>query len=205
MSEDINSTTIVLIPKCKNPVEMKNFRPISLCNVLYKICSKVLANRLRRFSDEIISKEQSAFVPGRLITDNVLIAYECTHYLKRKKGKHGACAMKLDMAKTYDRVEWVYLEGIRAKLGFHADFISTIMRSVTSVFLLELMGCFQNVSDRLVVYDKEIQFHPICSYCALRVYLAFFERLAQSISPRVYAWVFMLGMAMGTHHPNTHG
>jgi hypothetical protein len=87
LPEDINVTTIVLIPKCKNPVEMKQFRLISLCNVLYKICPKVLVSRLRFLLDEIISEEQSAFVPGILITDNVLIAYECTHYLKRKKGR----------------------------------------------------------------------------------------------------------------------
>lgn len=100
MREEVNQTTVVLI-QVKNPQEMKNFRLIYLCNVIYKLCSKVLANRLWIFLDEIVSEEQSAFVPGRLITDNMLIAYECTHYLQRKKGKTDACAIKLDMAKAY--------------------------------------------------------------------------------------------------------
>ena len=135
LPSEVNMTTIVLIPKIKNPQEMKNFRPISLCNVIYKICSKILANRLRCFLDEIISEEQSAFVPGRLITDNMLIAYECTHYLKRKKGKLSACAVKLDMAKAYDRVDWVYLQRMMLRLGFHEDFVSLVMRCVTLVSL----------------------------------------------------------------------
>lgn len=101
MPVSFNSTTVVLIPKIKTPQEIKQFRPISLCNVIYKICSKVLSNRLRCCMDDIISEEQRAFVPGCPITDNVLVAYECTHYLK---GKVGTCAVKLDMAKAYDRV-----------------------------------------------------------------------------------------------------
>lgn len=133
MLEGINRTTIVLIPKVKHPQDLKNFRPISLCNVIYKICSKVLANRLRVPLDEIISAEQSAFVPGRLVTDNVLVAYECTHYLKRKKGKTGACAVKLDMAKAYDRVEWPYLQGIMLRLGFGENFVNSVMRCITTV------------------------------------------------------------------------
>ena len=143
MTDVVNSTILVLIPKVRNPQDFTQFRPISLCNVLYKICSKVIANRLRLILNEIVSEEQSAFVPGRLITDNVLVAYECIHYLKRKKGKSGACVVKLDMTKAYDRVEWAYLRNILLTLGFDQSFVQLIMQCVETVsFRVRVNGNF---------------------------------------------------------------
>jgi hypothetical protein len=74
----VSETTIVLIPK-EEPEFLKDFRPISLCNVIYKVVSKCLVNRLRPILHEMIGPMQSAFIPGRMITDNVLIAFECIH------------------------------------------------------------------------------------------------------------------------------
>ena len=143
LPEEVNKTLLVLIPKVCNPQNLSQYRPISLCNVLYKLCSKTMANCLRLVLDEVISTEQSAFVPGRLITNNVLIAYECIHYLRNKKGKTGGCAVKLDMAKAYDRVEWRYLESIMRALGFPESWCSLVMKCVTSVsFSVRVNGVF---------------------------------------------------------------
>lgn len=132
--EGWNDTIIIMIPKTKAPEKVTQFRPISLCNVVYKVISKMLAARLKIFLPEIISSTQSAFIPGRLITDNFLVAFESFHTIKkRRQGKTGLCAVKLDMHKAYDRVEWDFLEKIMIKLGFHTNWVWMIMVCVRTV------------------------------------------------------------------------
>jgi hypothetical protein len=109
--------------------------------VFYKISSKVLANRMKMILPDIIFEEQSAFVLGRLITDNIISIYECLHFMKRNKSKRNSYyALKLDMMKAYDRVEWDYLEAIMIKLGFASQWIQVVMGMVISFSFFALFN-----------------------------------------------------------------
>ena len=115
----MNYTHIVLIPKKKNPQLITEYHPISLGNVVSRIISKVLANRVKPILSKVISDSQSAFVPDRLITDNTSVAYEMIHMMQnRQGGKVRHMAIKLDVSKAYDRVEWEFLEKIMLRIGF---------------------------------------------------------------------------------------
>ena len=105
LPQGLNHTHVVLIPKKQNPIETADYRPISLFNVLYKLITKAITNRLKEILSSIISVNQSAFTPGRLITDNILVSFEVFHSMNGQTGASGSMAIKLDMAKAYDKVE----------------------------------------------------------------------------------------------------
>jgi hypothetical protein len=95
------------VTKGATQTTMKDWRPIALCNVLYKLIAKVLANRMKVMLYKCISDSQSAFVPGRSILDNAMVAIEVIHYMKTKtRGQDGCVALKLDISKAYDKIYW---------------------------------------------------------------------------------------------------
>lgn len=139
--QDWNETVVTLIPKVKEPTTMKDFRLISLYNVCYKIIARTISNRLKEVLGKIIDPYQSAFIPRRVITDNIIIGYECVNWLRNSKIKQGFAALKLDMSKAYDRVEWSFLLEILKALGFSTKWISITMNCITSVsYSLKING-----------------------------------------------------------------
>ncbi|XP_026384103.1 uncharacterized protein LOC113279643 [Papaver somniferum] len=132
MLKAINHTYQVLIPEISNPKTPADYRSISLCNVSYKIISKILANRLKPLLPDIISPTQNAFVAGRHIHANIIIAHEILYSMKRKTIKKALVGLKLDMSKAFDRVEWSFLLSIFRQLGFHNDWISLIEQCIST-------------------------------------------------------------------------
>ncbi|CAN1241083.1 Transposon TX1 uncharacterized 149 kDa protein [Linum perenne] len=125
LPHQVNATTLTLIPKVLNADEFKNFRPISCCNVLYKCITKVIATRIGRILPWIISPSQSAFIKGRLISDNILLAHELVNSY-HKKQVSPRCVVKIDLTKAFDSVCWTALLNVMAALGFPSKLINWI-------------------------------------------------------------------------------
>jgi len=133
MLKEVNHTFIALIPKVENPETTTQFRPISLCNTTYKIIARILVNRMRPILQRLIHPCQSAFVPNRAIHDNILVAHEIMNKFRHSKGKRGYVALKLDMEKAYDRIEWDFLFNCLQQLGFDDKWITWIRECVSTV------------------------------------------------------------------------
>eukprot|EP00253_Pinus_taeda_P018385 PITA_18385 len=128
--KSLNSTFLALIPKEEEATTPAKFRPIALCNVLYKIISKVIANILKPILPGLISEEQSSYVEGRQILDNILLAQEMVHTLQSRKVT--GMMMQLDLSKAYEKASWNYLEAILTAFRFASHWIRWIMALIKS-------------------------------------------------------------------------
>lgn len=135
-----NSTSLVLVPKKKCPQTIIDFRPIACCQVVYRCITKMLANRMKLFLPTIISGNQSAFVKGRCISENFMLAQELVNGYKGKK-LSPRFAIKVDLRKAFDSIDWCFLLDVLTAMHFPAQFISWIAGYVTkSKFSLVING-----------------------------------------------------------------
>ncbi|KAL2235453.1 UNVERIFIED_CONTAM: putative mitochondrial protein [Sesamum indicum] len=138
--KQVNSTILALIPKVHTPMSVNDFRPISCCNVLYKIIAKLLVQKISVLLDKIVSPCQTAFIPGRSIGDNIMLAQELfSRYNQMRLPPR--CALKVDIRKAYDTVEWDFLLAVLQLFGFPPTFTRWIEECVsTTSFSIGLNG-----------------------------------------------------------------
>ena len=172
---------------------------VFLTFIIMKIVTKTIANRIKLILPDVVDEEQSAFVTRRLITDNALIAMECFHWLiKKTKGKKGMMALKLDMAKAYDKMEWGFIEKALLATGFPQQFTSTIMNCISTVSYQFLINGQPN---RNIIPERGIcQGDPISPYvfilCA-NVLSGMLHKEAQSTN--IHGWQIARGAPKITH------
>lgn len=182
LPKGINSTILALIHKKNDATVMKDYRPISCCNVMYKVISKILANRMKGLLPLFMSLNQSAFVKDRLIMENVLLASELV------KNYHNElvterCAMKIDVSKAFDSVEWSFLLKVLAALNFPEKFVIWIKKCIEMPsFSIQIngelagyfnsrrglcQGCALSKSLDKAALENRIGYHPYCKDLSL--------------------------------------
>ena len=132
MPEYLNKTLITLIPKSKNLESFYNYQPISLCNIVYKMVTKIIVACIRPFLSKRVSPFQSTFVPGRKGLDNAIIVQEIIHTMAKKKGRGGVMAIKLDLEKAYDLLEWSFIRDTLKLFRLPSKLISLILSCISS-------------------------------------------------------------------------
>ena len=129
---EINRTLLVLIPKVANPLNLKMYRPISLCTVIYKTVTKLIANRLQTILSHVIGPHQTSFVPGRHIIENIVVGQEVIHSMRRKSGRRGYMAIKMDLEKAYDRLSWSFIFDTLNETGLPLELIQVTIECITT-------------------------------------------------------------------------
>ncbi|KAL5543569.1 hypothetical protein UlMin_007353 [Ulmus minor] len=140
MTQRLNESFIVLIPKKPNSTRMNHYRPISVCNVAYRVITKIIANRLKPLLNRLICPTQNAFVPGRSIHDNSILVQEAIHSMKKKKGSLGWMALKIDLEKAYNRVSWQFINEVLLAYGFDARWVGWVSKCISSATMKLLIN-----------------------------------------------------------------
>jgi hypothetical protein len=197
--KEVNATILCLVPKRPNVSVMGDFRPIACCNVIYKCITKILSNIMLPLLDSMISRNQSAFIPGCNIAENVLLAQEMIRNYHRKDGQL-RCTTKIDLMKAYDSVNWNFLIHCLSCSGFPLKFVNWIKECITSPrFSISLNGTLvgyfeeakglrqgdplspylfviameviSRIMGKYTGYNSGFKFHPKCSNCSLPTYV----------------------------------
>lgn len=129
--KEINNIFITLVAKCDNPSKVSDFRPIACCNVIYKCITKIISLRMKKVLQDLISVNQSAFVSGRAIQDNIMVAHEVVRNYHRRPGTP-RCSLKIDLKKAYDTVNWKAVISTMKKMGFPEKFLNWIFLCISS-------------------------------------------------------------------------
>jgi len=140
MHPEINQTFLVLIPKKLQPAIPEDYRPISLCNVAYKIISKTLADRLKPHLPHNIHHSQTAFIQNRHICTNIIIAQEIIHSFTLKSWANQAFLLKIDLAKAFDRLKWDFIAVALTRLQLPTSFINLIYQCISTTTLSILVN-----------------------------------------------------------------
>lgn len=171
LPKGINSTILTLIPKKDEATRMGDYRPISCCNVLYKVLSKILANMLKKILPKFISTNQSAFIKDRLLMENVLLASELVKSY-HKTSISSRCAVKIDISKAFYSVQWPFLLSILSAIKLPEKFVLWVKKCIKlASFSVQIN---ENWLDTLIVpegYVKDVLSHRICSSYAWKFYL----------------------------------
>lgn len=136
----MNKTFIVLIPKTTKALNLNHYLLISLCNFAYKVVAKIMAKRLGRVVEKLVSPNQRAFVKGKWIAENSAIANEVIHKVRKHKGKKGLMVLKIDMKKVYDIMEWSFVIRLLKTWGFNESLCGLVRSCMKSVYFSLLLN-----------------------------------------------------------------